>query len=169
MCKESGVSRGSLGDLSKGRIHSLSATALQKIADYFEVSTDYLLQNKISQMPYIDDIDIGNIYLSKIYYNFKFFEKDEDFIELMESIKKEGLLVPIIVRPNPNSAVTYRLVDGARRLLACTRLEKKLIKCIVLNPMGDKESDHLSLEINKQQQFTTLKSELRKLTELDDE
>ncbi len=43
MCKESGVSRGSLGDLYHGRIKSLSTKTLQKIADYFDVSVDYLV------------------------------------------------------------------------------------------------------------------------------
>ena len=43
MCKESGASRGSLTDLKVGRKQSLSVETLRKIADYFNVSTDYLL------------------------------------------------------------------------------------------------------------------------------
>lgn len=43
MCKESGVSRGSLGDLKSGKNKSLSTDALSKIANYFSVSVDYLL------------------------------------------------------------------------------------------------------------------------------
>lgn len=42
MCKEARVSRGSMGDLANGRISSLSAKALMKISEYFNVSMDYL-------------------------------------------------------------------------------------------------------------------------------
>lgn len=43
MCRNSGVNRASLTDLKMGRKHSLSAETLTKIADYFNVSVDYLL------------------------------------------------------------------------------------------------------------------------------
>ena len=42
MCKESGVSRGSLGDLANNRIQSLSAATIAKIVEYFNVSADWL-------------------------------------------------------------------------------------------------------------------------------
>lgn len=43
MCKESGASRGSLTDLKNGRKKSLSADTLSRIAEYFNVTVDYLL------------------------------------------------------------------------------------------------------------------------------
>lgn len=43
MCKQAGVSRAALTDLKKGRSSSLSAKTIQKIAKYFNVSTDYLM------------------------------------------------------------------------------------------------------------------------------
>lgn len=43
LCSEISVSRGNLSDLKMGRIKSLSSEKLQKIADYFGVSVDYLL------------------------------------------------------------------------------------------------------------------------------
>lgn len=43
MCKETGVSRGSLTDLKSGRSQTLSQKALSKIAAHFGVSVDYLL------------------------------------------------------------------------------------------------------------------------------
>ncbi len=46
MCKESGTSRGSLSDLKTGRKKSLSIETLQKVADYFKVSVDYLVGDK---------------------------------------------------------------------------------------------------------------------------
>ena len=42
MCKESGASRGSLGDLANNRIQTLSSTTIAKIADYFHVSGEWL-------------------------------------------------------------------------------------------------------------------------------
>lgn len=49
MCKESGVSRASLSDLKMGRKKGLNAETLSKIADYFDVSVDYLLGNDQKQ------------------------------------------------------------------------------------------------------------------------
>lgn len=43
MCKESGASRASLTDLKKGRKQKLSADTLDKIANYFDTTVDYLL------------------------------------------------------------------------------------------------------------------------------
>lgn len=43
MCTDLGISRGNISDLKMGRIESLSADKLAKIATYFKVSVDYLL------------------------------------------------------------------------------------------------------------------------------
>lgn len=43
MCKESGASRASLSDLKVGRKQTLSASTLDKIADYFDTTVDYLM------------------------------------------------------------------------------------------------------------------------------
>jgi transcriptional regulator with XRE-family HTH domain len=43
MCKESGASRASLSDLKMGRKQKLSAGTLDKIANYFDTTVDYLL------------------------------------------------------------------------------------------------------------------------------
>lgn len=42
LCRECNIPRSSLTDYKKGRIKSLSAATLCKIADYFEVSVGYL-------------------------------------------------------------------------------------------------------------------------------
>ena len=46
MCTELSISRGIFTDLKMGRSKSLSSDKLQKIADYFNVSIDYLLGNE---------------------------------------------------------------------------------------------------------------------------
>lgn len=43
MCNDLGISRGSIGDLKKGRREGISIKTATKIADYFGVTTDYLL------------------------------------------------------------------------------------------------------------------------------
>lgn len=43
MCREAGVPRSSVGNLATGSTQQLSAKNVQKAAEYFNVSTDYLL------------------------------------------------------------------------------------------------------------------------------
>lgn len=51
MCRESGVPRSSVGNLATGSTQQLSAKNMQKLAAYFNVSTDYLLGNEKSPPP----------------------------------------------------------------------------------------------------------------------
>lgn len=48
MCNELGVSRGMMTDLKMGRKQTLTAETLSKIAEYFNVTVDYLLGNEKS-------------------------------------------------------------------------------------------------------------------------
>ncbi|MBQ0110843.1 MAG: helix-turn-helix domain-containing protein, partial [Oscillospiraceae bacterium] len=43
MCNDAGISRSLMSELKAGRSKSLSSCTLEKIADYFSVSTDYVL------------------------------------------------------------------------------------------------------------------------------
>lgn len=43
MCKETGISQGNITDLKMGRSTTLSSKAMEKIADYFGTSVDYLI------------------------------------------------------------------------------------------------------------------------------
>ena len=45
MCQATGIRSGIISDLKAGRSKSLSAPTLAKIANYFDVSVDYLLGN----------------------------------------------------------------------------------------------------------------------------
>ena len=56
MCRASGASRGSLTDLKKGRITSLSPETLRKIADYFGVSMDELYGRKTDEEIEVTDM-----------------------------------------------------------------------------------------------------------------
>lgn len=55
MCKLCTIPRASLTDFKMGRIKSLSASTLQKIAEYFSVSVEYLLSG---EAPNPDDINL---------------------------------------------------------------------------------------------------------------
>lgn len=61
MCRESGVPRSSVGNLATGSTQQLSAKNMQKLAAYFNVSTDYLLGNE--KKPAATEDDELNEYL----------------------------------------------------------------------------------------------------------
>ena len=59
---------------------------------------------------------------------------DSDMQQLMESIKEYGVIVPILVRPNPiEGGAKYEIVSGHRRYEACKRLGIEDIPVIVRN------------------------------------
>ena len=49
LCKDCKIPRSTLSDYKKGRIKSLSADTVCKIADYFGVSVDYICRAEISE------------------------------------------------------------------------------------------------------------------------
>lgn len=66
LADEIGFSRGGLTDLKMGRSKSLSASTMNKIADYFGVSTDALMGREEIEKPAAQDdgFKIGPVYLS---------------------------------------------------------------------------------------------------------
>jgi ParB family chromosome partitioning protein len=71
-----------------------------------------------------------------------------DISTLAESIKRRGLLEPIIVRPL-SSKSKFEIVAGHRRYLACRMSHLSEIRAIVLE-LSDKEAFGISLEENLQ-------------------
>ncbi len=84
----------------------------------------------------ITEVEISNI---EILENTRVSMKDQDMIELMASIKQDGLLQPIGVSSTPSKKMI--LVYGNRRLVACKKLGWSKIPAIV----GDEKSlkDHI--------------------------
>lgn len=67
MCREADVPRGNLTDLKKGRQMGLSAQNLNKIANYFNVSVDYLLTGEQKEKAPIDVVDEDlRVYLDEL-------------------------------------------------------------------------------------------------------
>lgn len=83
-----------------------------------------------------------------------------DMEELANSIKKHGLLHPIVVDSDNN------LIAGCRRLLACERIGMKEIEAKVLEDVSEKELRVLELEENIQRKDLTELEKSKNLVEL---
>lgn len=59
MAQNIGISKSALSELKSGRSKALSAKSMQKIADYFNVSVDYLLGNEEKQPDVLDQVDLA--------------------------------------------------------------------------------------------------------------
>lgn len=104
-------------------LHELLAVAG---SSFFIIRKDYSMNNEernsIVELP-IDIID----HFPKHPYKVK---DDDDMIQLIESIKENGVITPIIVRPKPKGR--YEMISGHRRLQACRHLGHKTIRGQVL-------------------------------------
>jgi ParB family transcriptional regulator, chromosome partitioning protein len=95
----------------------------------------------LSSLEYLsipEDVDIDKISLANQ------LRKDSNYYitELVDSIRKVGLLHPIVVRVNNNEH--FHVVCGCRRYTACKALRWKKIPCIVVDA-NDKEAFEISL------------------------
>ena len=66
MCTDIGISKSMLSDLKMGRKKTLSAETLAKIANYFDVSVDYLLGNEQKEKPLINGDEELTEYLEEL-------------------------------------------------------------------------------------------------------
>lgn len=71
--------------------------------------------------------------------------------ELAESIRKHGILQPILVRPKPNGEEGYQLVAGERRWRAAQQVGLESVPCRVLE-FEDRKVSEASLEENMKRQ-----------------
>ena len=70
---------------------------------------------------------------------------DEAMLEMAESVKQYGVLVPALVRPKPDGG--YEMVAGHRRKCAAELAELPEIPCIVRN-LTDDEATNIMVDIN---------------------
>ena len=103
-------------------------------------------QAQINEGP-LRDIALGNI-ISNPFQPRKNF-KPQDLKELQESLKANGLLQPITVRPSPKNSGTFELIAGERRLRAATALGWEKISAVV-KVLSDQEILTLALVENLQ-------------------
>lgn len=71
----------------------------------------------------------------------------EHLTELIDSIRKVGLLQPVVVRVTHDG--NFQVVSGCRRYSACKALRWRTIPCVVIDT-GDKEAFEISLIENLQ-------------------
>lgn len=60
---------------------------------------------------------------------------DKSMMDMAESVKEYGVLVPALVRPKPEGG--YEMVAGHRRKMASQLAERQTIPCIVRNLTDD--------------------------------
>ncbi len=81
---------------------------------------------------------------------------DESMMEMADSVKQYGVLVPALVRPKPNGG--YEMVAGHRRKMASELAGKLTISCIVRD-LTDDEAVIIMVDTNLKQRDQILPSE----------
>ena len=102
---------------------------------------DTATQPRVQEIP-IDQIDDFPNHPFKV-------RMDDNMIEMAESVKQHGILVPAIVRPKENGH--YEMVAGHRRKLACTLIAKLQLPCIVRD-LTDEEATVIMVDSNLQRE-----------------
>ena len=74
---------------------------------------------------------------------------DDNMVEMAESIKQHGVLVPAVVRPKENGR--YEMVAGHRRKMACSLIAHLHIPCIV-RELTDEEATVIMVDSNLQRE-----------------
>ena len=74
---------------------------------------------------------------------------DESMMEMADSVKQHGILVPAIIRPKEDGR--YEMVAGHRRMTACMIAEKEEIPCIVRD-LTDEEATIIMVDSNLQRE-----------------
>lgn len=102
---------------------------------------DIAAQPRVQEIP-IDQIDDFPNHPFKV-------RMDESMMEMADSVKQHGILVPAIVRPKENGH--YEMVAGHRRKLACTLIAKLQLPCIVRD-LTDEEATVIMVDSNLQRE-----------------
>ena len=102
---------------------------------------DIATQPRIQEIP-IDQIDDFPNHPFKV-------RMDDSMMEMAESVKQHGILVPAIVRPKENGH--YEMVAGHRRKTACSMAARLELPCIV-RELTDEEATIIMVDSNLQRE-----------------
>ena len=102
---------------------------------------DIATQPRVQEIP-VDHIDDFPNHPFKV-------RMDDSMMEMADSVKQHGILVPAIVRPKENGH--YEMVAGHRRKLACTLIAKLQLPCIV-RELTDEEATVIMVDSNLQRE-----------------
>lgn len=97
-------------------------------------------------IPVVEPIEIRMIYPSKFPVRYADNDDAMAMADLKDSIKRHGLLHPILVRPLERG---FEIVAGHRRFAACRSLHRRFIPCHICE-FGDREAFEIQLSENLQ-------------------
>lgn len=104
-------------------------------------------EREISSQPRVQEILIDKI---DDFPNHPFKVRlDDNMVEMAESIKQHGVLVPAVVRPKENGR--YEMVAGHRRKMACNLIAHLHIPCII-RELTDEEATVIMVDSNLQRE-----------------
>ena len=130
-------------------VRSSVASKLTSVDDLFttQAERDEVKLERVVEIPLDEISDFHN-------HPFKV-KQDESMMEMVESVRQYGVLVPALVRPKSDGG--YEMVAGHRRKLACTLAEKAVMPCVV-RELTDDEAVIIMVDSNLQRE-TVLPSE----------
>ena len=125
--------------MAKSNVSSL----LTSVDDLFttQAERDAANQEKVVEIPLDEINDCPN-------HPFKV-RMDEAMMEMADSIRRYGVLVPGMVRPKPEGG--YEMVAGHRRKMASTLAQKETMPCLVRN-LTDDEAIIIMVDSNLQRE-----------------
>ena len=104
-------------------------------------------EREVASQPRVQDISID---LIDEFPNHPFkVRMDESMMEMADSVKQHGILVPAIIRPKEDGR--YEMVAGHRRMTACMIAEKEALPCLVRD-LTDEEATIIMVDSNLQRE-----------------
>ena len=105
-------------------------------------------EREVGSQPRVQDVSIN---LIDEFPNHPFkVRMDESMMEMADSVKQHGILVPAIIRPKEDGR--FEMVAGHRRMTACMIAEKEEIPCIVRD-LTDEEATIIMVDSNLQREL----------------
>lgn len=92
------------------------------------------MNNPVFNLVYLQDILPTKLNSRKVNI------KSEEFKELYDSIKADGVKIPVVVRPHPTREGLLELLTGRRRYEASNLAKRKTIPALIYNNMSDDEA-----------------------------
>ena len=94
----------------------------------------------------VEKLDIENL-VPFANHPFKLYE-GERLNDMTRSIKEMGVLLPVIVRPNPKDKVNYEILSGHNRVNAAQRAGLTFVPVIIKEGLSDDEAKLIVTETN---------------------
>ena len=138
------------GDMCSGYTSKNDTILNSAAADFKEEKTmGFDINAFISQQEQLKQIDI-NLLISYHNHKFKLYE-GERLEDMVNSIKANGVLTPIIVRPAPNDTGKYEILAGHNRCNAAKLAGLQTVPGIIKEGLSDDEAEMYVIETNTMQ------------------